>query len=219
MTAIIQFLTMFAAIALVFLTAALCVEIAKSTRENNRKGLKQAPKLNTAEFIFVIFCFLIWLGLMVYLPKENLGIIGGLGAGFGGILGAKLSNQSKQNVKPKNKYPTIADIQRKYPKRKPVEIPSDGIYEDFSREVVPIETETITLEIPESSFNRLLELVRDKDKAIDGILQTMKAYPTKSATWCCEKEISRIEDLIEYKRQAEYEAQNPNKDRDSDRYI
>jgi hypothetical protein len=130
-----------------------------------------------------------------------------------------LRPKSATKAKPKNKYQTIEDIRRKYPKRKPIKIPSDGVYEDFSREVVPIESKTISLEISESSFKRLLELVGDRDKAIDGILLMMKAHPTKSATWACEKEISEIETIMDYRRKSDSKSPKRKRDRDKDRYL
>ncbi len=84
---------------------------------------------------------------MVPVPKEYSGLIGGLGGGFGGLIAQ--GHQYKQSQK--KRYPTIEDIRLKYPKRKPVEIPTDGIYEDFSRELTPVEAETIELEIAENS--------------------------------------------------------------------
>jgi hypothetical protein len=105
----------------------------------------------------------------------------------------------QQNQEPKrlkNKYPTLEDIQRKYPKRKAVEIPTDGIYEDFSRELTPLEeVEGESIEVEEPSFNRLLELSHgNRDIAIGFILRNM--VEGKSAQWACERAIEKIESHI-----------------------
>ncbi len=111
---------------------------------------------------------------------------------FGAGLWWSIKHEQDKQKTIKPEYPTIEDIRRKYPKFKPIQTPTDGIYEDFSQELVQVETEVVEIEVSENSFNTLLKLVRrDKELAVNLIRKNM--IVGKSATWACEKAIHLIE--------------------------
>jgi hypothetical protein len=201
-TAIIA-LIIFLPIILVWLIVVLILKIAKSLslRTRKQKTRKQktrkqktrnstalSQELNGAEIIFTIFFVMLLVFLIVSVPKEHSGFIGGLGSVFGSLL--VQGHQHKQNQK--KRYPTIEDIRLKYPKRKPVDIPTDGIYEDFSRELTPVDVETIELEVSENSYKTLLRMVYGDTELAHNLI-TGNLFKGRSATWACEKAISDLE--------------------------
>ncbi len=185
-------LIIFLLVVLAYLLVVMCVEIAKVLAKNRSQKFK---KLNAAEITLIIIFIFLWIWITASLPKEYSFISIMLGFGFWLVVSQRMQ-QNQEPKRLKNKYPTLEDIQRKYPKRKAVEIPTDGIYEDFSRELTPLEeVEGESIEVEEPSFNRLLELSHgNRDIAIGFILRNM--VEGKSAQWACERAIEKIESHI-----------------------
>ncbi len=159
----------------------------KTRKQKTRKPSALSQELNTAEIIFTVLFWLAVVILIVTLPNQYTFIPQILVSVF-----TSITIYGWQQKQQKNKYPTIEDIRRKYPKRKPIETLTDGIYEDFSRELTPVAVETIELEVAENSYKTLLRMVYgDTDLAHNLIKGNL--FKGRSATWACEKAISDLE--------------------------
>ncbi len=192
MQTVIIALIIFLPIILVVLTIVLISKIVKVLSQKTRKQKTRKPSplsqdLNTAEIIFTVFFLVVLVILYLSLPKQYSFITNIYCAGY-----SSLFIYGWQQKQQKNKYPTIEDIRRKYPKRKPIETPTDGIYEDFSREVIPLQSEAVVLEISENSYKALLAMLYGNTETAEKLIKS-NLCEGKSATWACEKAIHDLE--------------------------